>query len=147
MKAKCYISCRSGRQKADIRSFQPRMDNRGGKRRQTIRPQPQRPNAPGQRGTEPESAAIPASSEQKVPIPRLQRPAQRQLSVTTERQRVSHACEPCRRRKAKCDGLRPICSRCRDQELACFYADGKREKLKRQVLRTFLEILRSRRGG
>ncbi|KAJ9221346.1 transcriptional regulator family: Fungal Specific TF [Paecilomyces variotii] len=109
------------------------MDNRGGKRRQTIRPQPQRPNAPGQRGTEPESAAIPAPSEQKVPIPRLQRPAQRQLSVTTERQRVSHACEPCRRRKAKCDGLRPVCSRCRDKELACFYADGKREKLKRNT--------------
>ncbi|PGH28195.1 hypothetical protein AJ80_00085 [Polytolypa hystricis UAMH7299] len=79
------------------------------------------------------SIASTAHADQKVAIPRLQRPGYRQSVTSTERQRVSHACEPCRRRKSKCDGLQPICSRCRDQELPCFYADGKREKLKRQV--------------
>lgn len=77
----------------------------------------------------PVSATTP--SESKVPIPRLQRPAQTKTSVPGERQRVSHACEPCRRRKSKCDGAQPICSRCRDHELVCSYTDGKRERLKR----------------
>ncbi|OJD16473.1 hypothetical protein AJ78_03372 [Emergomyces pasteurianus Ep9510] len=73
----------------------------------------------------------PIRVESKIAIPRLQRPGQSQPSPTGERQRVSHACDPCRKRKSKCDGLRPVCSRCRDQEVTCVYLDGKREKLKR----------------
>ena len=79
------------------------------------------------------TVSTPTQTEPKVAIPRLQRSGQKQCSAANERQRVSHACEPCRRRKSKCDGFQPVCSRCKDQELPCFYADGKREKLKRQV--------------
>ncbi|PGH30796.1 hypothetical protein GX50_06424 [[Emmonsia] crescens] len=73
----------------------------------------------------------PIRVDSKIAIPRLQRLGQNQPSPTSERQRVSHACDPCRKRKSKCDGLRPVCSRCRDQEVTCVYLDGKREKLKR----------------
>ncbi|EFW20833.1 conserved hypothetical protein [Coccidioides posadasii str. Silveira] len=72
-------------------------------------------------------------TEHKVPIPRLQRPGSKQAASGSDRQRVSHACEPCRRRKSKCDGLQPPCGRCRDQEIHCYYEDGKREKLKRNA--------------
>ncbi|PGH11982.1 hypothetical protein AJ79_04569 [Helicocarpus griseus UAMH5409] len=75
----------------------------------------------------------PTQLETKVQIPRLLRPGQKQASPTNERQRVSHACDPCRKRKSKCDGLRPVCSRCRDQEVNCIYLDGKREKQKRKA--------------
>lgn len=75
----------------------------------------------------------PIRVDSKIAIPRLQRLGQNQPSPTSERQRVSHACDPCRKRKSKCDGLRPVCSRCRDQEVTCVYLDGKREKLKRSV--------------
>ncbi|QSS55096.1 C6 transcription factor [Histoplasma capsulatum var. duboisii H88] len=76
-------------------------------------------------------SSSPTRGDAKIAIPRLQRPAQNQPSAALERQRVSHACDPCRKRKSKCDGLRPVCSRCRDQEITCVYLDGKREKLKR----------------
>ncbi|KAL1963631.1 hypothetical protein VTN77DRAFT_7952 [Rasamsonia byssochlamydoides] len=91
------------------------------------------PSLPSPRSLEGGPASAPIPSEFKVPIPRLQRPTQLKASVSSERQRVSHACEPCRRRKSKCDGVQPICSRCRDHELLCFYADGKRERLKRSA--------------
>ncbi|OAX83927.1 hypothetical protein ACJ72_01718 [Emergomyces africanus] len=83
--------------------------------------------------TESASHSLPSPTrvESKIAIPRLQRPGHSQPSPTGERQRVSHACDPCRKRKSKCDGLRPVCSRCRDQEVTCVYLDGKREKLKR----------------
>ncbi|KAL6789243.1 hypothetical protein J3E68DRAFT_414123 [Trichoderma sp. SZMC 28012] len=31
------------------------------------------------------------------------------------------ACEPCRKRKSKCDGEKPQCGSCRSHELACHY--------------------------
>ncbi|KAL7789971.1 hypothetical protein V8C37DRAFT_187071 [Trichoderma ceciliae] len=31
------------------------------------------------------------------------------------------ACEPCRKRKSKCDGEKPLCGNCRSHELACHY--------------------------
>ncbi|OAT13143.1 C6 transcription factor [Blastomyces gilchristii SLH14081] len=77
------------------------------------------------------SSSSPTRADSKIAIPRLRRPGQNQPSPASERHRVSHACDPCRKRKSKCDGLRPVCSRCRDQEIACAYLDGKREKMKR----------------
>lgn len=77
-------------------------------------------------------------SNPKVPIPRLTKrnaPPQKQDNrpkqterKEKERQRVSHACEPCRRRKAKCDGLQPSCTRCSELTIPCYYADSKRER-------------------
>ena len=73
----------------------------------------------------------------KVAIPRLHRNSDDQsLSKATtaaDKNRVAHACEPCRRRKTKCSGERPICQHCEDFKLPCVYADGKRDKTKRRV--------------
>ncbi|KAK5297990.1 hypothetical protein LTR99_007679 [Exophiala xenobiotica] len=71
----------------------------------------------------------------KVAIPRLKRA----IEVAGEdgirsggRHRVNHACEPCRHRKTKCSGERPICRHCQDFKITCFYADGKRDRVKKQ---------------
>ena len=40
---------------------------------------------------------------------------------------IAKACDSCRRRKAKCDGARPSCSRCGLIELECVYADMAKE--------------------
>jgi len=37
------------------------------------------------------------------------------------RQIVAVACVPCRSGKAKCDGNRPICNRCRENDITCQY--------------------------
>ncbi|KAF3481260.1 uncharacterized protein GIQ15_04019 [Arthroderma uncinatum] len=74
-------------------------------------------------------------AEGKVAIPRLLGAVQQ--PPAPDRNRVNHACEPCRKRKSKCDGVHPICSRCKNQGVDCMYADGKRERLKRQVFFLF----------
>ncbi|CAE7131820.1 unnamed protein product [Rhizoctonia solani] len=40
--------------------------------------------------------------------------------------RIFQACERCRERKAKCDGLRPICTHCGTRDLNCEWADKRR---------------------
>ncbi|PTB68638.1 hypothetical protein BBK36DRAFT_1134509, partial [Trichoderma citrinoviride] len=35
--------------------------------------------------------------------------------------RTQLACEPCRKRKSKCDGEKPVCGSCQSHELACHY--------------------------
>jgi hypothetical protein len=68
----------------------------------------------------------------KVAIPRLRKDAESTASSAKGgRHRVGHACEPCRTRKTKCSGERPVCKHCQDFKLACFYADGKRDKAKK----------------
>jgi hypothetical protein len=37
------------------------------------------------------------------------------------RKRVSQACDPCRGRKLKCDGVRPVCSTCQTHRKECSY--------------------------
>ncbi|KAL3473776.1 hypothetical protein BJX99DRAFT_233032 [Aspergillus californicus] len=49
---------------------------------------------------------------QHVPSKPLRRP----------RLRVSNACQPCRLRKAKCDGAHPVCTRCQKQGKTCVYS-------------------------
>ena len=46
---------------------------------------------------------------------------------------MTHACEPCRHRKTKCSGERPTCRHCQDFKIACYYADGKRDRVKKCV--------------
>lgn len=67
----------------------------------------------------------------KVLIPRIRRPSEVALTEGSERPRVSHACETCRRRKVKCNGERPSCKHCLDLKVSCMYADGKRAQFKR----------------
>ncbi|OJJ29984.1 hypothetical protein ASPWEDRAFT_122319 [Aspergillus wentii DTO 134E9] len=50
---------------------------------------------------------------------------------------TSKACEECRRRRAKCDGERPSCSRCVDRDIPCQYSgveDGRKPAPKSYVL-------------
>lgn len=66
----------------------------------------------------------------KVWIPRMShRPG------PVNRARTKHACEACRRRRIKCDGLRPVCQGCAIAGTDCLYADHKRVR-DRQELRS-----------
>jgi hypothetical protein len=73
----------------------------------------------------------------KVAIPRLKRSVDAGGEGTTRsggRHRVTHACEPCRHRKTKCSGERPVCQHCQQFGLPCYYADGKRDRVKKYAL-------------
>jgi hypothetical protein len=73
----------------------------------------------------------------KVAIPRLKRSVDAGGEGTTRsggRHRVTHACEPCRHRKTKCSGERPVCQHCQQFGLPCYYADGKRDRVKKYDL-------------
>lgn len=63
---------------------------------------------------------VPASTP-KVAIPRLAG-----SDFTPGRRRSARACEPCRQRKIKCDGIRPSCGQCAYQNHSCSYEDVKR---------------------
>ncbi|KAL8770213.1 MAG: hypothetical protein Q9209_004055 [Squamulea sp. 1 TL-2023] len=54
------------------------------------------------------------------------------LNATDSKHRVTHACEPCRQRKTKCSGERPICKHCEDFKIYCVYEDGKRDRTKKE---------------
>ncbi|KAJ5129279.1 uncharacterized protein N7515_005318 [Penicillium bovifimosum] len=45
------------------------------------------------------------------------------------KKRVRQACEPCRRKKAKCPGEQPVCSLCARLGQQCLYADERRRPL------------------
>jgi hypothetical protein len=85
----------------------------------------------------PRTAPVGGESSQKpakVAIPRLKRSNDgggEDPSRAGGRHRVNHACEPCRHRKTKCSGERPVCRHCQDFKITCFYADGKRDRVKK----------------
>ncbi|QKX55854.1 uncharacterized protein TRUGW13939_02953 [Talaromyces rugulosus] len=45
-----------------------------------------------------------------------------------KRQRVGRACDPCRKRKSKCDGNRPCCLMCQSAGRICLYDDAIRRR-------------------
>ncbi|KAL1845826.1 hypothetical protein Plec18170_009532 [Paecilomyces lecythidis] len=49
------------------------------------------------------------------------------------RRRVARACEPCREQKVKCGGQQPACERCQGYGVACYYSDGKRERVAKEL--------------
>lgn len=71
----------------------------------------------------------------KIAIPRLRRGSDGASAVGSstvgDKHRVSHACEPCRHRKTKCSGERPVCKHCEDFRINCVYTDGKRDRTKK----------------
>ncbi|KAA6409416.1 MAG: hypothetical protein FRX48_06969 [Lasallia pustulata] len=72
----------------------------------------------------------------KMAIPRLRRDSDGVSaagSSVADKHRVSHACEPCRHRKTKCSGDQPSCKHCEDFKITCTYADGKRDRVKREL--------------
>ncbi|GKZ47415.1 hypothetical protein AbraIFM66951_010781 [Aspergillus brasiliensis] len=73
------------------------------------------------------SREVPGSAG-KVAIPRITC-ASSQLQV----RRCTKACGPCRQRKTKCDGNKPVCRPCVDHNVSCFYTDGKRVRDRKQL--------------
>ena len=73
----------------------------------------------------------PSPSAAKIAIPRLRRDSDNPPAPAAEKHRVSHACEPCRQRKTKCSGKRPVCQHCEEMKITCLYADGKRDRTKK----------------
>ncbi|KIW28595.1 uncharacterized protein PV07_08247 [Cladophialophora immunda] len=74
-------------------------------------------------GLSPPSTASPAGVTKSTSLP-----ISRSSNSTwekPERARTSHACEPCRERKTKCDGSRPSCRRCLHTGTTCYYGYGK----------------------
>ncbi|KAJ5982088.1 hypothetical protein N7451_012188 [Penicillium sp. IBT 35674x] len=68
-------------------------------------------------------------NQDKLPIPRLQR--ERRESGG---RRTSRACNPCRERKTKCDGNKPICSQCRGLGVtSCFYPESLVNRLREEL--------------
>lgn len=61
------------------------------------------------------------ASNNKVAIPRLAAP-----TTFRGKRRSARACEPCRQRKIKCDGVRPTCGQCAYHHSRCLYEDVKR---------------------
>lgn len=59
------------------------------------------------------------------PLPKSR--AEYAASSRTEKNRTSHACDKCRKAKAKCSGGQP-CEKCRTEGKECIYGDGKRDK-------------------
>ncbi|KAI7905506.1 fungal-specific transcription factor domain-containing protein [Cokeromyces recurvatus] len=45
-----------------------------------------------------------------------------------KRQRVSKACEQCRRKKVKCDGSSPLCNNCQVLGLSCLYKESTKKR-------------------
>ncbi|OTB09486.1 hypothetical protein M426DRAFT_316032 [Hypoxylon sp. CI-4A] len=71
-------------------------------------------------------------------------PRKKRAIVT--RKYATTACEPCKKRHAKCDGTTPVCSRCRERALQCTYPiteDGRRPAPKSYVkmLRNRIDVL------
>lgn len=59
------------------------------------------------------------------PLPRAQ--GAYSSSSKSEKFRTSHACNTCRKAKAKCSGGMP-CDKCRNEDKECVYGEGKRDK-------------------
>ncbi|PYH86896.1 hypothetical protein BO82DRAFT_349999 [Aspergillus uvarum CBS 121591] len=57
----------------------------------------------------------------KVAIPRTT-----SFNSQTQRRRSTRACEPCRLRKIKCEGDKPVCQQCADHNVTCTYVEVKR---------------------
>ncbi|KAJ5677840.1 uncharacterized protein N7477_003473 [Penicillium maclennaniae] len=63
------------------------------------------------------------------------------LSAQPKRQRVSRACDSCRSKKDKCDGMQPVCSTCASLSRPCTYkANPKKRGLPTGYIRS-LELL------
>lgn len=54
-------------------------------------------------------------------------------SATYRRHRSARACEPCRNRKIKCDGNKPMCRQCVEQKITCTFLDVKRVREQKQL--------------
>ena len=67
----------------------------------------------------------------KMLLPRLHQPKSSTLDKKASgKERTSHACDKCRKAKAKCSGGQP-CEKCKAENKECIYGDGKRDKTRK----------------
>lgn len=59
----------------------------------------------------------------------------------SKRQRISQACDYCRKRKSKCDGVQPVCSVCRLFRKPCTYGNAKKRGLQSGYVRGLETLL------
>ncbi|PLB47433.1 hypothetical protein P170DRAFT_478281 [Aspergillus steynii IBT 23096] len=59
----------------------------------------------------------------------------------SKRQRISQACDYCRKRKSKCDGAQPVCSVCRLFDKPCAYGNAKKRGLQTGYVRGLESLL------
>ncbi|KAG9065859.1 hypothetical protein KI688_002156 [Linnemannia hyalina] len=62
-------------------------------------------------------------------------------SAPIKRKRLTQACDPCRKKKIKCDGLKPSCANCAKLELQCTYLPSLKKRGPRQG---YIELLEKR---
>lgn len=67
----------------------------------------------------------------KMLLPRLHQPKSSTSDPKASgKERTSHACDKCRKAKAKCSGGDP-CEKCKTEGKECVYGDGKRDRMKK----------------
>ncbi|PWY61710.1 hypothetical protein BO83DRAFT_350807 [Aspergillus eucalypticola CBS 122712] len=65
----------------------------------------------------------------KLLIPR----ARAQVSISSPRSRTLQACDPCRNRKAKCNGAKPTCINCERLAIECTYSEQRRSRERKEL--------------
>lgn len=79
----------------------------------------------------PHSTTIMSGPPGKMLLPRLHQPKSSTPDTKASgKERTSHACDKCRKAKAKCSGGEP-CEKCKAEGKECVYGDGKRDRMKK----------------
>ncbi|PWY67956.1 hypothetical protein BO94DRAFT_527934 [Aspergillus sclerotioniger CBS 115572] len=86
------------------------------------------PSQPGSPGP-PSEATSARRTTGKVLIPR----DRSRLLLAPSQIRTARACDPCRQRKAKCNGGKPICGHCERFGIDCIYSEQKRTQEKKEL--------------
>ncbi|KAF8935049.1 hypothetical protein BGZ58_005281 [Dissophora ornata] len=62
-------------------------------------------------------------------------------SAPVKRKRLTQACDPCRKKKIKCDGIKPSCANCAKLDIHCTYLPSMKKRGPRQG---YIELLEKR---
>ncbi|PWY78107.1 fungal-specific transcription factor [Aspergillus sclerotioniger CBS 115572] len=84
-------------------------------------------------GPYPYQSSSSSSREVSGPAAKVAIPRTTSASSQSQRRRSARACEPCRQRKIKCDGNKPVCRQCIDHNVSCFFVDVKRVRDQKQL--------------
>ncbi|KAJ9301169.1 transcriptional regulator family: Fungal Specific TF [Paecilomyces variotii] len=90
----------------------------------------ERTDRTGRASSIPERADLPSP---KTPQSAMNAEEASSQSKPSGRRRVARACEPCREQKVKCGGQQPACERCQGYGVACYYSEGKRERVAKEL--------------
>ncbi|KAL5045043.1 hypothetical protein BDW71DRAFT_90199 [Aspergillus fruticulosus] len=79
------------------------------------------------------NASVSSPQREGIAAPKIAIPRATTVRTTAQQRRSARACEPCRQRKVKCDGGRPVCRKCREHGIDCSYIDIKRIRDQKQL--------------